>query len=138
MTKIQVTAQQRANALDALNNMWPSVPPENVKKHLSWWREDRESNHTNTPPDCGAVACFGGWCAWWPAFRAQGVTSSSIGAPRLKGSPFSVATVLFGDFTMFYPSGEHEGDGGPKYRGTDHELVTKRLNWLIQNSEVVS
>ena len=57
---IKVTQLQRDNALDALNNMWPSVPPENVVDRLCTWRLDE----FGTQPDCGTAACFGGWCAW--------------------------------------------------------------------------
>jgi len=137
MTKIQVTAQQRANALDALNVMWPSVPPENVYPDLLDWRK---AGH-GTVPDCGTVACFGGWCEWWPPFREQMKLEPTHGC-----AGWHQATSLFG------PSHEraidclfsirHYGNGHPADQtfpgGTDHELVTNRLNWLIQNTEVVS
>ncbi len=129
---IQVTRQQRDNALDALNNMWPSVPPENVAIQLRKWRED----DTATMPDCGTVACFGGWCAWWPAFRAQGVVAVGPGAPSHFPSGDSVAHVLFGDYRIFYRRYHHESDS--MFKGTDHELVTRRLKWLIKNSEVIA
>ena len=128
---IQVTQQQRDNALDALNNMWPSVPPENVYPGLNAWVRDAGQ------PNCGTVACFGGWCAWWPAFRDQGVVASaSSGAPTILGRHFGVASDLFGNYDLFHPRGEHEADMG--FEGNDHELVTHRLKWLIENSEVVA
>jgi hypothetical protein len=134
MSKIQVTAQQRANAVEALEVMWPSVPPENVIRHLNHWREDAKG----TPPTCGTVACFGGWCAWWPSFMNQGVKAASGGAPI---SPSQAAgqrhaeQFLFGDPEMFDPRGCHPAD--QRFKGSDHDLVTNRLKWLIESSEVV-
>lgn len=131
--KIEVTQQQRDNALDALHNMWPSVPPENVFPDLGDWR-DAESD---AKPSCKTVACFGGWCAWWPAFRRQGVRTFASGAPRPIGGGFSsdVALRLFGSAGLFTRRGMFNADRG--FRGTDHELVTNRLHWLIENSTVV-
>ena len=136
MNKIQVTAQQRANALDARDNMWPSVPEANVMPELASWRRGSDRG---VKPNCGTVACFGGWCAWWPAFRAQGVqVDSCTGQPYAIGGPTgSVSLDLFGHYGMFYVSGAN-ADTDYGFQGTDHELVTHRLNWLIENSEVVS
>jgi len=140
MNKIQVTAQQRANALDALNNMWPSVPAKNVVRGLKVWRGGREKDKA-TQPSCGSVACFGGWCAWWPNFKAQGLQVDDRGMPYVPGAERSAAVVLFGHFGLFYARGNgyqrEEMDRG-FVRGTDHQLVTHRLKWLIENSEVVS
>lgn len=134
-TKIRVTARQRANAVEARNVMWPSVPPENVANWLSSWRLDS----TSEVPTCGTVACFGGWCAWWPSFQAQGVQScGGTGAPELLGkfaSSRHVSNELFGSQDMFFTRGDHTADIG--FTGTDHKLVTTRLNWLIKNSVVV-
>jgi hypothetical protein len=136
MNKIQVTPQQRANALEALDVMWPSVPPENVQRRLSIWRDDQ----ANTEPTCNTIACFGGWCAWWPNFRAQGVTTWKDGRPHIDGveDTDEVARILFGYEDMFAPAGGARSDGGYYPKVADHELVTKRLKWLIANSEVVA
>lgn len=128
---IRVTKQQRANAIEARDVMWPSVPPENVIPELASWRRGRRGR-----PDCGSVACFGGWCAWWPSFRAQGVRSNAFGAPVFRGD-FGASSTLFGSSDLFVPRGSSSSDVHAPYRCTDHELVTYRLNWLIENSEVI-
>lgn len=131
--KIKVTAQQRANAIEARDVMWPSVPAENVAHSLYTWRVGEKGNDT---PTCGSVACFGGWCAWWPSFQAQGVTATWTGAPQLRDKQgAAVGKTLFGEDSMFSVRGIHTADRN--FRGTSHELVTKRLNWLIKNSVVV-
>lgn len=129
---IEVTQQQRDNALDALHIMWPSVPPRNVYPRLTRWAKD-----TNGAPSCGAVACFGGWCAWWPAFQAQGVRATPFGPRMDAGEEWgdAVAHFLFGDRRLFWPRG---AAGDIKFEGTDHELVTHRLQELIKNSEVAA
>ena len=133
--KIKVTAQQRANAIEARDVMWPSVPSENVATWLVSWRTDS----THEVPTCGTVACFGGWCAWWPSFQAQGVQACEhTGAPKLFGKSCShrdASNELFGTEDMLFPRGTHTADIG--FSGTDHMLVTTRLNWLIKNSVVV-
>lgn len=130
--KIKVTAQQRANAIEARDVMWPSVPSKNVATWLASWRKDS----THEVPTCGTVACFGGWCAWWPSFQAQGVTATPTGAPQLRDKQgAAVGKTLFGTEDMFLIRGDHTADIG--FTGTDHILVTTRLNWLIKNSVVV-
>lgn len=134
MEKIKVTQQQRDNALEALNVMWPSVPPENVFPDLEFWRE----TYGYAKPSCKTIACFGGWCAWWPAFRRQGVRAASCGAPTDRtgrASANEIGDQLFGDKAVFNVAGPHKADKG--FKGTDHELVTNRLRWLIENSTVV-
>lgn len=129
---IKVTPQQRENALEALNVMWPSVPPENVYPSLLAWRNSpyREAPH------CGTLACFGGWSEWWPPFRAQlGLnpgegTSSWPRLARLFGPPGHKHI----DW-LFNATGGHPADRG--FEGTDHELVSNRLRRLIANSEVM-
>lgn len=124
MAKIRVTAQQRANALECLNVMWPSVPPENVYPRLGFWRK----GDATRPATCGTVACFGGWCALWPPFKAQGIAASSLGMPIVYGG---APAALFGaDDSIFFVR-------RPQEHGTDHEVVTKRLRALIKNSVVV-
>ncbi|QFZ84557.1 hypothetical protein GFK26_18180 [Variovorax paradoxus] len=131
--KIKVTPQQRANALEALNVMWPSVPPENVFPALRDWRGAGEE--FAVPPSCGTLACFGGWAEWWPEFRRQAGLAPDTG------------TMTWGDVVeLFGPPrhsqmdilpamrGGHPADEG--FTGTDHELVSNRLRWIIQNSEV--
>lgn len=135
MSKIRVTAQQRANALECLNVMWPSVPPENVMPGLDDWREE----YGAAPVSCGTVACFGGWCAIWPGFRAQGIEPDPwSGAPQRKergGCPSGVSEYLFGHSDLFSP--RHACIFDKIEEGTDHEVVTKRLRALIKNSVVV-
>lgn len=139
---IKQTKQQRANTIDALENMWPSVPPENVSPGLLRWRADSYGTRfTPGKVNCGTVACFGGWCTHWPAFTAQGVLPRDV-----DGSPMFDAVradrYLFGDDWIFYPRNDHPADPGYyelelDTRITDHELVTRRLKWLLENSEVV-
>lgn len=132
MNKIKVTAKQRENAHEALR-MWATVPPENVYPELSYWRMDR----SNAPPECGTVACFGGWCAWWPEFARQGVKVGAFGWPTItRREGYGTAGYLFGAEQLFYPRAS--GCAADRvFAGTDHELVTHRLNWLIANSEVI-
>lgn len=128
--KLEVTAQQRANALEALNVMWPSVPPKNVSPRLRNFTEN-ENDETN----CGTVACFGGWCARWPNFIAQGGAGTSCGYPVLNdgaGYVNAMAIKLFGvsAWPLFDAREGHED-------GTDHQIVSKRLRKLIRESVVV-
>lgn len=125
MNKIQVAPLQRANALEALNVMWPSVPPENVFPGLWDWRTD----DAKEPPTCGTVACFGGWAEWWPPFKAQ---IAAMG--HSEGYNWRGTVELFGT-ALVDSRGYNPADAG--FEGTDHELVTNRLRWLISNSEVV-
>jgi hypothetical protein len=131
MSKIIQTPQQRANTLEALNVMWPSVPPANVYKALLDWRGGTEP--TFEPPTCGSVACFGGWCEWWPPFRKQLRLEPNHG-----GMGWREGRALFHDigtgFEIFDVRGGHPADF--EFKGTDHELVTHRLQWLLDNSEV--
>lgn len=130
--KIKVTQQQRDNALDALLRMWPSVPTKNVYPGLLWWRKGEAPQNNVT---CGTVACFGGWCAVYPKFVAQGVARDWCGTPSYRngtdcGSVNSAALHLFGDDTLFIWRTDYDGPG------TDHEVVTRRLQNLIRNSVV--
>jgi len=127
------TKQQRENTLEALNVMWPSVPAKNVVERLKRWRDDADPE---AAPDCGSIACFGGWCAWWPSFVSQGITVSMLGAPNFAGSVYGADTLLFGDRCIFNSRGDHGADA--HFTGTDHELVTHRLQWLLENSKVSS
>jgi hypothetical protein len=127
MSKIEVTAQQRANAVEALHVMWPSIPSKNVFPRLMDWRDDR----AEFPPTCGTVACFGGWSEWYPPFKAQ---LDAMGFSP--GNNWDGVCRLFGD--MHIPEGRENHPADRDFEGTDHELVTNRLNWLIENSEVVA
>lgn len=139
MSKIKVTAQQRANAIEARDVLWPSVNPDTVVRGLRTWYEN-ESTH------CGTHACFGGWCALHPPFKNQGLcrTPGRVTyrdpVTGLTG-PTSGDDILFGDCEMFDARGGHPADHQIPYimsrEVTDHELVTHRLNWLIENSEVI-
>lgn len=142
--KIKQTPQQRANTIEALEVMFPSIPPENIYKDFNWWRKGRRSS-ASKPPTCRTVACIGGWCAWWPSFIEQGVYCDMDGAPKgiikLPNSAFfpvgsnEVAKILFGHLYFFDPRGDLEPDFD--FKGTDHELIAHRLKWLLENSEVV-
>ena len=136
MAKIKVTAQQRTNAISA-KEMWNSVPEKNVSTNLSSWREDRKSR---TQPDCNSIACFGGWCAWWPAFQAQGVSVTTGGAPFMKSSSEAyVDQELFGEPGMFNPRRHHTADKNKNLsKWSDWEVVMNRLDWLIKNSVVTT
>jgi hypothetical protein len=130
---IKVTQQQKLNQLSA-KEMWLTVPTENVSWNLGDWREDNHFNYKNSPPSCGTIACFGGWCAWWPYFRAQGVGSNNRGVPD-NGTSLSVPGDLFGcgflGETAFYS--RH-----PSEKGTDWQVVMTRINRMLKNSEVAA
>lgn len=140
-----ITRQQLHNLLEARDVMWPSVPGGNVLPQLGAWRNDSVIvDRTNEPPTCGTMACFGGWCAWWPTFRKQGVRSDRTGAPYVERRggllPNGVAQYLFGYEWLFSARGFAYADIGIlKRRGErigDHELVTRRLNYAITNAVV--
>jgi hypothetical protein len=135
MVKIKVTAQQRANALEALNVMWPSIKPEKVVSDLQMW--------TAVPEDCNSPACFGGWVARWPEFQKQGVHAGLLnGEPilRVRGRTMyanEVAGVLFGERSLFDVRRGFPYLIEADRRVSSHQIVTRRLQWLIENSEVV-
>lgn len=137
---IKVTKQQRDNLLDAMNNMWPSIPPENVTEKLSRWLHRISIEDGTTSPTCETIACFGGWCAWWPAFRAQGVHADWRGAPQMPGintiesNESAVCQHLFGYPNLFNMRGHESGDSA--FKGNDHALVTRRMEVLLNNSRV--
>lgn len=142
---IIVSKQQRANALEARDVMWPSIPPENVARRLEYWFCDPSTPwdvalaEVRSPPGgCGTTACFGGWCALWPAFRAQGLRNDDAGAPFMVGPGMAgenPSTMLFGDSLLFVRRGSY-ARSDHLFSGTDHALVTRRLDALIRNSEV--
>lgn len=133
-----VTQQQRDNALFARDVMWPSIPDENIIAKLSTWRRRRNNGDPNDygfvvprKVDCKTVACFGGWIAANPYFKAQGVRADSEGAPVMGGRA-SVAQALFGDSAL--------GLFATNTTGTrsDRDEVTRRLTALINSTVVVS
>ncbi len=127
MTTIKQTPQQRANTEYALHNWWPTVPPDEVIWRLGDWRSG-----------CGTLACFGGHLAKSPHFRAMGVVDGLRGEPMLVEHPtlptYAVSRHLFGDPELFVARGGSSADA--LCDGTDHEVVTNRLQWLLANSEV--
>ncbi len=130
--RIQQTPQQRANTLDALHNMWPSVPERNVSPGL---KEYRHGEIKNTNPDCDTIACFSGWCALWPPFVAQGIAPTVIGSAYHVASGGDGMLFLFGFSGLLLRRSSITIDAG--FTGTDHACVTNRLKWLLENSEVV-
>ena len=128
---IEVTQQQRDNALYARDVMWPAVPAALVVSELSRWR-------------CGTQACFGGHVAKTPYFQEQGVIADDDEAPWMDDCVdfMEVADKLFGHPHTFNSRSygpEEDFDGVAKLKAsnlTDHELVTARLNFIINNSTV--
>lgn len=129
--KIKVTQLQRDNLLSALNEMWPSVPPGNVYEDLRDWRNDDSG-----PVSCGTIGCFGFWCTVWPAFRAQGVYAAWDGCPLSKDT-FDISMKLFGGRFLFAGRSQVNTDFESSDH-TDHEIVTRRLQRLLENSEVMT
>lgn len=124
---IKVSAQQRANAIEARDVLWPSISPAQVSERLMSWRKGQREK---APPDCHTIACFGGWCQWHPPFRAiDDGTGKDIA---------DYSRTLFGFEDLFEPRECCASDNQQPTDCTDHELVTRRLNWLILNSEVAS
>lgn len=157
--KFSVTAQQRRNLEEAFHVMWPSVPPKNVAPGLWAFRIPDDSGQCASFATCGTIACFGGWCPWWGPFAAQGViVDPDSGVPglvqdvkdRLRAhySPFRhltnslVALHLFGFPDLFFAQGEFlEFSGIKDYNKRNcsaHAAVTRRLKWLIKNSQVIN
>jgi hypothetical protein len=127
-----VTQRQRDNALEALNVMWPSVPPQNVSPRLSSYTV---GNHNET--DCNTIACFGGWCARWPNFVKQGA-ELLMGCPTYEGhGGAKLSLVLFGHPGLFLFRGNWTIDEKVPRTTSDHEVVTNRITWLIRNTEVL-
>ena len=102
---------------------------------LDGWRQDEVfEDRTAKSPSCGSICCFGGWCAWEPAFRALGVRSDSRGAPRLPGD-IHVSQHLFGVNYMFgirqRNEGARPGDSHARPNSvfiTDKQVVINRID----------
>lgn len=88
--------------------MLKTVPPHNL--NLRSWRQDINSSK---PPDCGTIACAGGWLPHWPHFKALGVRAVPVsGMPYTYGIewPEDLARVLFGNINMFSVLYENKRD----------------------------
>lgn len=98
---------------------WKSVPPENVSPILADWvtRGDIRS------PDCGTVACAGGWLSVMPEFQSLGVVAGEDGRPVLPGVSYlpDVERYLFGCAGIFAARTRDL----PEL--SDHEYVTRRF-----------
>ena len=148
---IKVTQLQRNNALSA-KKMWNSVPEAKVMPGLNGWnslsvREDGDGeDDKEMTPDCNTICCFGGWCAYWPEFRAQGVIAVWGGMPAFEGLyAGEVDKVLFGCDDLFAIRGEgdaekllEEKDQDAYDEASDWQIVMNRINWLIKNSVVTA
>lgn len=115
--------------------MMEKLPPEKV--NLKSFRDpdevEGEDADYSLPPTCGTICCFGGWCAWEPAFMAQGIfAEGSMGVPVLaRDENESVPRYLFGDYTLFFSrSVLDELDGAP-YDCTDRDVVLRRIDARI-------
>lgn len=127
MTKFRITAKQKANLEEALYVMWPSVPEENVSKDLIYFRENEDFY---TQVSCNTIACFGGWCVWWPSFK------TAFGLDR--SGPYRWFHIqIFGEDVsyLFNPRDVHPADA--TFTGSDHACVTNRLKWTLERVEVV-
>lgn len=135
---ITQTPQQRANTLYAIK-MWAKIRPEAVYPRLATWIGHSEQEHA-----CGTQACFGGHLPLDPYFQELGVVPDAVGAPKLEHNPellsCDVSTTLFGDEQMFVSRGFHPSDYADKntLNVTDHEIVRMRLQYVLNNSVVVS
>lgn len=137
-SRLKITKQHHANIVDALTNMLPSIPEANIIPRLEEWRRDPgpKTQWNIFPPTCGTLACFGGWCLWWPRFRKQGLSVGYAGGPIVPYEMVTAAEKLFGDPDIFNRRGMHRAD---RHRAhlTDHAIIVNRLQWLLNNSEVV-
>ena len=132
-----ITKLHHQNLLEA-KKMWLTIPPENVMPRLQDWRGD---DNRLAPPDCNTVACFGGWCAWHPAFQAQGVVVHKSGAPVFyDGVEYDprIGYHLFGDLDLFIVRGEHLSEKVSKnedpleyFATSDWQVVMNRINYVL-------
>ena len=136
MITITITKRQRKNLIEA-KRMWLTVPEKNVVRGLSLWRSLYDKNR-HLAPDCKTIACFGGWCAWWPAFRKQGIIASRTGGPVFAFGKKSkgVSEVLFGGESLFSSRMNHSVDDELTEEDSDWRIVMNRIDWFIENSVV--
>ena len=120
--------QQLANSKIALKR-WMEVPRKNVSPGLMHW-----TDNTDKAPDCGTVACFGGWLAVMPEFVAMGVSRTRNGRPDGFGqaNPAALSVLLFGK-SMFSMTSLEEDD---EAKGNTHKVVQNRLKKNIKRLEV--
>lgn len=111
---------------------WKTVPEKNVYPGLERWIKNSKKPH-----NCNTVACFGGWVAAMPEFKAKGVdVEPCYGDVRLRRPRMpdlfgaSVANELFGDDTLFNPTGNCKFDLN-KLPASDHAVVTNRIERRI-------
>ena len=130
---IEVSELQRKNLLEA-KEMWDSVPEKNVISGLKDFRAERRLVAMREAPTCNTLACFGGWCAWWPAFQAQGVIVSFSGGPHVRNHDCT-STFLFGHPNLFARRGDYLIDRFTN-DSSDWKIIMNRLNWVIKHSEV--
>jgi hypothetical protein len=127
------TKQQVQNIEEALV-MWKTVPPQNVYPGLDDWRDFSHERHRGKVT-CNTIACFGGWCCHWPAFKEQGLKAGIAGRPCVGVlSGFDSAEPLFGDFDLFLPRGSHPADRNSLWLD-DHTLVMNRLVTLLTEAK---
>ena len=117
--------QQLENSKIALRR-WMEVPRKNVYPELQGW-----TNEPQKSPDCGTLACFGGWVAVMPEFVAMGVRRDHAGRPvGLKTTTSDeLAWLLFGDSNIFEVTSFTE-DRETNYN--DHKVVKNRLKSNIK------
>ena len=141
---IHISQLQRDNILSA-KKMWNSVPERNVVPHLATWNYVPNSRAKRLKaPTCKTVACFGGWCAWWPTFMAQGIKANPEGAPVIDGDEDrSVSQKLFGFPGLFIRRGRADADleFQDKYihdylESSDWKIVMNRIDHMLKNSVV--
>ncbi len=131
-----ITKQQIENIKEAIE-MWKTVPSKNVSQGLNDWRYEYNKKDLMVPATCNTVACFGGWCAHWPKFQAQGVGLTKTGAPTMDHGTQTACTVaerLFGDYTLFDVRGYHRFDIRSGFQ-SDHDVVMSRLTSLLKEAE---
>lgn len=130
----QKFTQQQIDNIEEAIVMWKTVPPENVYPGLDDWRDLSKELRADTAT-CNTVACFGGWCCHWPAFKAQGIKAESDGRPGLLDlSGSQVAEYLFGDRDLFLPRGVHPTDRNSRLVN-DHTVVMNRLKLLLAKAK---
>ena len=141
---IEVTQLQRDNAISA-KEMWLTVPEANVVPRLATWNYYHDAKIKRPKaPTCKTIACFGGWCAWWPAFQAQGIKADPVGMPVIhENEDQSVCFTLFGVYRLFISRGRAEADESFKSRSkqeyeeaSDWKIIMNRIDYLIQNTVV--
>jgi hypothetical protein len=134
----QLTTAEMIRNVEIAQFYWKTIPEKNVFERLAGYlvgehKMDRRERRfaVKKAHNCGTVACFGGWVPAMPEFAAMGVRAVEDGMPYFKlknGNELlggHVAGHLFGSNCLFYSRGECKHDG--LYRGSDHALVTRRL-----------